>query len=184
MKMLLSSRKNRQIDQEYWDILPKMVAFKDFLRHSWGDALQEIIVRSFIRNARMDKDKAAYPTWEKLIAAAKVDPMSIIEKYNLLIEAINDSQILAFSCTMKNSSLVNQSAFFAQSIMVSNSTCILDKICLPIAEQLISRSASIARELIAKEETIGTECWDAFLLETEIKSLPETGIKSAINMLP
>jgi hypothetical protein len=60
--------------------------------------------------------------------------------------------------------------------MVSNSSIILDKICLPVAEQLISRSASIARELIAKEEKIGTECWDAFL--------PEREIKSSINLAP
>jgi len=161
---------NDAVNIEYWNILPVMPELKQFLKRSWEQVLLEILVRCEIRNFRMENDRKAHPSWDKLFAATLLDPQIVIDKYNELASQMNNSQILAFSYSIKHPSIVNQSCLFDRdrSILVSGPMMVMDKINMGIAAELIAKAKVIAQELIVREQKHGTEAWEIFLPEQNV----------------
>lgn len=146
---------NKEIDEEYWDVLPGMCEFREYLRVHGENILVEVLARAMVRNARLKAEqKEAFPCdkFNNQFVAALVAPTKIIERYNLLIARCQPKELLAVT-------------YIDESMMLSPDNKILSKVAY--AEEIIiqTKANSLAKAMIEKERKIGNENWREFLPE-------------------
>ncbi len=136
---------NQMIDAQYWKILPNMPEFKDYIETNHDLILMKILVRSQIRNHRLDQDKAACPQFAAQFDHAKRETREVIEKFMELIQLSYKNKI--YTC-----SKLFTSTFDAPKL--PDYAAITSKL-----EQI---AKGIAGEMIALEKVYQTENWRPF----------------------
>jgi|GEM_PF-4529008 len=158
----LYCKKNRDINEEYWKILPKIPQFHDFFKKSCLTITQELMVRCEIRNRRLANDKKIHPGHDNEFEQAMLDTHLIIKQINELIGMINSQQILAFSC------------YASHSIFVSGRSTAIDEIDEQTAKRMRETAKRVADEMMISEASHGIDSWEIFGYKREIDASGET----------
>jgi hypothetical protein len=154
---------DKKTDAEYWDILPRMPEFKDYLEKNSSQILTTILTRTLVRNARLEKEaKEADPSFAKLFADARVHPSIIIKNFQMLIDACQKKDVLAFT-------IPPEVSFFQPSAEKN-----YGRVANASYENEFANAKKMAELMIAKENKIGTTNWTAFLPEKIIQELNQT----------
>jgi hypothetical protein len=156
------SNKDKEIDRENWAILPKMPQFQEFLRNSWESAIHEILVRGEIRNLRFAYEKKLFPKFDKQFDDAMLGLETVIQKFNELIEVVN--QAIQAAETQK----VLMFSFKRESLFFHDRSPGIPKIDCTAANKMISKARLVAEEMIKLEQEIGTEKWEPFVHHREM----------------
>lgn len=146
---------NKEIDEEYWDVLPGMSEFREYLRLHGETILVEILTRAMVRNARLKAEQREAHSCEKFnkqFVAALIPCNKIIERYISLIAKCQSKEVLS-------------ATLIGDSIMPSTDNKVIGKIGLDNEILIQTKATALARIMIEKERKIGNENWREFLPE-------------------
>lgn len=159
----LYCKTNEKIDKEYWDILPTIPEFQNYVNNNSEEILLQILIRCLIRNQRLMKDKKnAHEHFKQQFDNAMVKPVTLINLFNKLASIVTKNTTF---CTSNIISLYKTEII--QSINIDNNK----------GNELLQKSILIAKEMIALEEQIGTEEWLPFCNPSSQKTHTTTSCK-------
>lgn len=160
------------IYEEFFEVLTHMPSFHHFLETKSTCVLARILTNCFIRNDRLEKEKQdVHPSFHEQMEKAKITPGSIIQRFNRIVETLNNKVSMTFTESVEIKSIdTSQDDFLEEfSVIPSMETIIksealtkIDLISPEYARELIKHTSELAMEIRKMEEEAGIEEWELY----------------------
>lgn len=163
---------NTLIYEEFFEVLTHMPSFHHFLETKSTSILAKVLTNCFIRNDRLEKKKqSVHASFHEQMEKAKITPGSIIQRFNRIVETLNNKVSMTFTESVELKSIdTSQDDFLEEfSVIPSEETIIksealtkIDLISTEYAKELIMHTANLALEIQTLEEEAGIEEWELY----------------------